>query len=75
MTLYPKQNILNFQSPTKHCKKVNVKKCKLLCVLNTFVYIYTQLRCFNKEVNLWKNFINFPPENPRVFRPWDECRL
>lgn len=28
--LYPKLNALNFQSPTKHCKKVNAKKCKLL---------------------------------------------
>ena len=28
--LYPKINALNFQSPTKHCKKVNAKKCKLL---------------------------------------------
>lgn len=28
--LYPNLNALNFQSPTKHCKKVNAKKCKLL---------------------------------------------
>ena len=28
--LYPELNVLNFQSPTKHCKKVNAKKCKLL---------------------------------------------
>ena len=28
--LCPEQNVLNFQSPTKHCKKVNAKKCKLL---------------------------------------------
>lgn len=28
--LYPKLNALNFQSPAKHCKKVNAKKCKLL---------------------------------------------
>lgn len=28
--LYPKQNALNFQSPTKHCKKVNARKCKVL---------------------------------------------
>ena len=28
--LYPELNALNFQSPTKHCKKVNAKKCKLL---------------------------------------------
>lgn len=28
--LYPKQNALNFKSPTKCCNKVNAKKCKLL---------------------------------------------
>ena len=28
--LYPKLNALNFQSLTKHCKKVNAAKCKLL---------------------------------------------
>ena len=28
--LYPELNALNFQSPTKHCKKVNARKCKLL---------------------------------------------
>lgn len=28
--LYHELNALNFQSPTKHCKKVNVMKCKLL---------------------------------------------
>lgn len=28
--LYPDKCALNFQSPTKHCKKVNAKKCKLL---------------------------------------------
>ena len=28
--LYPEQNAINFQSPTKHCKKVNAKKCKVL---------------------------------------------
>ena len=28
--LYSELNALNFQSPTKHCKKVNAKKCKLL---------------------------------------------
>lgn len=28
--LYPDQHALNFQSPTKHCKKVNAKKCRLL---------------------------------------------
>lgn len=28
--LYPEQNVLNFQSLTKHCKKVNARKCKVL---------------------------------------------
>lgn len=28
--LYPDIEALNFQSPTKHCKKVNAHKCKLL---------------------------------------------
>lgn len=28
--LYPEQNALNLQSPTKHCKKVNARKCKVL---------------------------------------------
>ena len=28
--LYPELNALNFQSPTKYCKKVNARKCKLL---------------------------------------------
>lgn len=28
--LYPEQNALNFQSPTKNCKKVNARKCKVL---------------------------------------------
>lgn len=28
--LYPERNALNFQSPTKHCKKVNAYKCRLL---------------------------------------------
>lgn len=28
--LYPELNALNFQSPTKHCKKVNAEKCRLL---------------------------------------------
>ena len=28
--LYPELNALNFLSPTKHCKKVNAKKCRLL---------------------------------------------
>lgn len=28
--LYPELKALNFQSATKHCKKVNAYKCKLL---------------------------------------------
>ena len=28
--LYPEQKALNFQSSTKHCKKVNASKCRLL---------------------------------------------
>ena len=28
--LYPHLNALNFQSLTKHCKKVNAKKCRLI---------------------------------------------
>ena len=28
--LYPELHALNFQSPAKHCKKVNAKKCRLL---------------------------------------------
>lgn len=32
--LYPKINALNFKSPTKHCKKINAKKCKLLYRFN-----------------------------------------
>ncbi len=32
--LYPEQNALNFQSKTKHCKKVNAKKCKLIYKFN-----------------------------------------
>lgn len=32
--LYPERCALNFQSPTKHCKKVNAKKCKLIWKYN-----------------------------------------
>ena len=32
--LYPELNSLNFQSHTKHCKKVNARKCKLLWKYN-----------------------------------------
>ena len=37
--LYPKQNALNFQSPTKHCKKVNAKKCKLIWKYNKIYWL------------------------------------
>lgn len=37
--LYPQQNLLNFQSPTKHCKKVNAAKCKLLWKYNKIYWL------------------------------------
>ena len=37
--LYPKLNALNFQSKTKHCKKVNAKKCKLLWKFNKIYWL------------------------------------
>ncbi len=37
--LCPKLNALNFQSPTKHCKKVNAKKCKLLWKYNKIYWL------------------------------------
>lgn len=37
--LYPKLNVLNFQSPTKHCKKVNAKKCNLLWKYNKIYWL------------------------------------
>ena len=37
--LYPKLNSLNFQSPTKHCKKVNARKCKLLWKYNKIYWL------------------------------------
>lgn len=37
--LYPKQNTLNFQSKTKHCKRVNAKKCKLLWRYNKIYWL------------------------------------
>lgn len=37
--LYPELNVINFQSPTKHCKKVNVKKCKLLWKFNKIYWL------------------------------------
>ena len=37
--LYPELNAINFQSPTKHCKKVNAKKCKLLWKYNKIYWL------------------------------------
>lgn len=37
--LYPELNALNFQSPTKHCKKVNAKKCKLVWKFNKIYWL------------------------------------
>ena len=37
--LYPNLCALNFQSPTKHCKKVNAKKCRLLWRYNKIYWI------------------------------------
>lgn len=37
--LYPKQLALNFQSKTKHCKKVNARKCKLLWKYNKIYWL------------------------------------
>ena len=37
--LYPKINAINFQSPTKHCKKVNARKCKLLWKFNKIYWL------------------------------------
>jgi len=37
--LYPKLEALNFQSKTKHCKKVNAKKCKLLWKYNKIYWL------------------------------------
>lgn len=39
--LYPDKNVLNFQSPTKHCKKVNAKKCRLLWKYNKIYWFET----------------------------------
>lgn len=36
--LYPDKLALNFQSETKHCKKVNAKKCKLLWSFTNFYW-------------------------------------
>ena len=37
--LYPELNALNFQSDTKHCKKVNARKCKLLWKYNKIYWL------------------------------------
>lgn len=37
--LYPKQLALNFQSKTKHCKKVNAQKCRLLWKFNKIYWL------------------------------------
>lgn len=37
--LYPKLNALNFQSPTKHCKKVNARKCRVLWKYNKIYWL------------------------------------
>lgn len=37
--LYPKQNAINSQSPTKHCKKVSAKKCRLLWKFNKIYWL------------------------------------
>ena len=37
--LYPERVALNFQSKTKHCKKVNARKCKLLWRFNNIYWL------------------------------------
>lgn len=37
--LYPELNALNFQSSTKHCKKVNARKCKILWKYNKIYWL------------------------------------
>lgn len=37
--LYPEQLALNFQSKTKHCKKVNARKCRLLWKFNKIYWL------------------------------------
>lgn len=37
--LYPELNALNFQSRTKHCKKVNARKCHLLWKYNKIYWL------------------------------------
>ena len=40
--LYPEQKAINFQSLTKHCKKVNAKKCKLLWKYNKIYWLESE---------------------------------
>ena len=49
--LYPELNSLNFQSQTKHCKKVNAKKCRLLWRYNK---IYWLSAIIQQEINYTK---------------------
>lgn len=37
--LYPNLLALNFQSLTKHCKKINAKKCKLIWKYNKIYWL------------------------------------
>lgn len=37
--LYPELSALNFQSPTKYCKKVNARKCRLLWKFNKIYWL------------------------------------
>lgn len=37
--LYPELHALNFQSSTKHCKKVNARKCRLLWKYNKIYWL------------------------------------
>lgn len=45
--LYPELNALNFQSPTKHCKKVNAQKCKLLWKYDKIYWLDCQCLSIN----------------------------
>lgn len=46
--LYPELNALNFQSPTKHCKKVNAQKCRLLWKYNKLYWLDCQCLSMNQ---------------------------
>jgi hypothetical protein len=37
--IYPELSALNFQSPAKHCKKVNARKCRLLWKFNSIYWL------------------------------------